>query len=195
MTLARHGTMEELLALRDGEGSAWMRSHAEACAGCAAELRRLEQVRASLKALPSFQPPRDRWSTIRPQVRRERRQRVARGAVGVATAAALAVLTFVTVRPRHPDVATERAALQREMTRSSALEQALKSLNPDRQALNGDAALVAAELNDRLSQLDIQLSSPSLRERSQAIELWRERAGVLSALVDVHSTRAAVASF
>jgi hypothetical protein len=115
--------------------------------------------------------------------------------VGLATAAALTALTFVSLRPSSPDVAAERAALSRAMTRSSALEAALRSLRPERQSLPGDAAFVAAELQDRLSQLDVRLSAPTLTERSQAIELWQERAGVLSALVDVHRTRVAAASF
>ncbi len=36
MSETRHGTSEELLALRDGEGSAWMRQHVAECAACAA---------------------------------------------------------------------------------------------------------------------------------------------------------------
>jgi len=59
MSEIRHGTTEELLALRDGEGSAWIRAHVAECRACAAELFRLEQMRARLKALPSFTPPRD----------------------------------------------------------------------------------------------------------------------------------------
>lgn len=195
MSGVRHGTTEELLALRDGEGSAWTRQHAESCAECAAEVRRLDQVRARLRALPSFNPPRDRWQRIAPVVKQERRQRFTRSWVGIATAAALSGLTFLALRPATPDIAAERAALQRAVARSSALEQALAAMEPGSQALPGDAAMVAAELRDRLSQLDIQLASPDLKQRGAAIELWRERAGVLSALVDVHSTRVAAASF
>ena len=50
MSETRHGTGEELLALRDGEGSAWTREHVAGCAACTAELQRLEQVRAQLRA-------------------------------------------------------------------------------------------------------------------------------------------------
>jgi len=38
----RHATLEELLAVRDGEGSVWSREHAAGCAACSAELFRLE---------------------------------------------------------------------------------------------------------------------------------------------------------
>lgn len=192
---ARHGTTGELLALRDGEGSAWAREHVAACGACAAELRRLEQVRARLRALPAFHPPRERWENILPQVRQERRSRWVRSWAGIATAAALSGLTFLALRPETGDVAAERAALQRAIAQSTALEQALQAIGPDRQSLNAEAALVAAELQDRLTQVDTRLAAPELTQRRQALELWQERAGVLSALVDVHSTRAAAASF
>jgi len=194
----RHADTEELLALRDGEGTAWTRSHVDACAACAAELYRLEQVRARLKALPAFTPPRERWSVIGPMVRRERRQRFWRGAVGLATAAALTAVTFVAVRPAPSNAVAERAALARAMARSQTLEQALKAVRPDQRALNGDAAQAVAELQDQLSRIDAQLADPAAwkdRDGGRAVDLWQQRAGVLGALVDVHTTRAAMASF
>ncbi len=193
MSGSRHATMDELLAQRDGEGSGWTAAHLTACAACDAELRRLEQLRARLRALPAYAPPRDRWPLVAAQARRERRQRWMRAAAGLATAAALTALTFVALRPPQTDVAAERAELERAMTRSQALEQALKSLGPEHRALNGEAAFAAAELQDRLRQLDVEIASPDLQRRDQALNLWRERAGVLSALVDVHVTRAAAA--
>ena len=193
MSDLRHGTTEELLALRDGEGSAWTRDHAGTCTGCSAELFRLEQVRARLKSLPGFTPPRDRWAAIAPIAKKERRARWLRGFSGVAAAAALTGLTFLALQPKPANAATEQAALDRAMARSEALEQTLKSLKPERQALNGDAARVAAELEDQLSKIDAQLGNPSAWSRSQAADLWSERAGVLGALVDVHVSRAAMA--
>ncbi len=190
----RHATTEELLALRDGEGSAWTKEHAAACAECSAELFRLEQMRARLKALPGFTPPRDRWSGIALQAKRERRARWVRSLTGVAAAAALTGLTFVALQPRPVNVASEQAALDRAMARSQALEQTLKDLNPDRQVLSSDAARVAAELEDRLEKIDARLGqAPVWAQRSQAADLWQERAGVLGALVDVHTTRATYA--
>ncbi len=194
MNDARHATMEEVLALRDGEGAAWTIAHVAACAACAAELRRLEQLRARLRALPAYAPPRDRWPVVASRARRERRQAWMRAAAGLTTAAALTALTFLALRPPRSDAAaSERAALDRAMTRSQALEQALRALGPEHRALNGEAAYVAAELQDRLRQLDVEIAAPGLTRRDQALELWRERAGVLSALVDVHATRAAAA--
>src|SRR5881394_3134135 len=56
-----HCTMDDLLALRAGEGSAWARSHVEACATCRAELDALYQRVAQLKALPGRRRRRERW--------------------------------------------------------------------------------------------------------------------------------------
>ena len=196
MSDIRHATTEELLALRDGEGSAWTRDHAVSCEACSRELFRLEQLRAQLKALPVFDPPRDRWVTIAATARSERRSRWARGAAGMIAAAALTGLTFVALRPATVGRSAEQtASLDRAMAHSRALEQTLKSLDPEHQALSGDAARVAAELQDRLSRIDIQLVEPGVWQGSsgRAAELWRQRAGVLDALVDVHTTRAAMA--
>ena len=73
MNGTRHGTTEELLALRDGEGGAWVKAHVGSCGACEAELYRLEQVRARLRALPTFSPPRDRWAVVAERARVERR--------------------------------------------------------------------------------------------------------------------------
>lgn len=195
MSDIRHGTTEELLAVRDGEGSAWTRAHVAECRGCAADLFQLEQMRARLKALPAFAPPRDRWAIVAAQAKRERRLRRMNGAVGLAAAAALAALSFVAMRPAAPDDASGRAALATAMARSQALEQTLRALAPEQRALGGDAASAVADLEERVSRLDAALGDPSTwrREPGRVVDLWQQRAGILSALVDVHATRVAVA--
>lgn len=194
MSEIRHGTSEELLALRDGEGSAWVREHVAACAACAMELRRLEQVRAQLRALPSFAPPRDRWPVVEQTARQERRRRRFTGWSGlVAAAAAMVVLGFVVLG--HSKAGPHDAALQQAMAESAAMEQVFKSLQPDQRSLTGRTAGVVADLEDRLAQVDAVLNDPAaLRSDPQRVaELWRQRAGLLSALVDVHETRATYA--
>lgn len=196
MNTIRHATTEELLALRDGEGGGWTKEHAAACEACGRELFRLEQMRARLRALPTFTPPRDRWPDIARVARRERRSRWGRGVAGMIAAAALTGLTFVALKPSTGSTtAAERADLDRAMARSQALEQTLKVLGPEKQALSGDAARVVAELEDRLTSIDQQLVQPRVWQggNARAAELWEQRAGVLGALVDVHTTRAAMA--
>jgi hypothetical protein len=193
MSETRHGTMEELLGLRDDEGSAWVREHVAACAACAAELERLEQLRSQLRALPSFAPPRDRWPVVEQAARGERRRRRLSGTVGTLAAAAVVVLSLVVLR--HARSAPEDAALRQAMAESAAMEQLFRSLQPDQRALTGRTAGVVADLEDRLAQVDATLNDPTaLRADPQRVaELWKQRAGLLSALVDVHETRATYA--
>jgi len=192
----RHGTTAELLAVRDGEGSAWAREHLARCEPCAGELYRLEQVRARLKALPSIRPPRDRWSLVAAHARSDRRGRRLHSAIGVAAAAALVGVTFLAVRPR-PQPLPDAAALDRAMIQSRAMEATLRSISPERRPLNGGAASVAADLEQELSQVDSALNDPGAwrTEPDHVVDLWRQRTGILSALVDVHTANATYAAF
>src|SRR6266699_553963 len=63
-----HCTMDDVLALAAGEGSAWARQHVAGCAACRAELEALYQRVARLKALPARRPARDRWPAVRDAV-------------------------------------------------------------------------------------------------------------------------------
>jgi len=193
MSEMRHGTSEELLALRDGEGSAWIREHVAQCAACVAELERLEQVRSQLRALPSFAPPRDRWPVVRQAARLERRRRQASWWAGTLAAAAMVVLSLLVLRHRSP--APQDASLRQAMAESAAMEQVFRSLAPDDRAMTGRTAGVVADLEDRLAQVDAALNDPSAQraDPGRVAELWRQRAGLLSALVDVHETRATYA--
>ena len=194
MSTVRHATLDELLALRDGEGSGWTREHVADCAPCAAELARLEQVRSQLRALPSFAPPRDVWPVVQRAAQADRRRRRISAWSGALAAAAIAVLAFAVLRP-SAKVAPEDVALQKAMAESAAMEQMFESLHPDRRALSGQAAGVVADLEDQLAQVDAALND-TVAWRSNPVRvagLWKQRAGLLSALVDVHETRASVA--
>jgi len=65
--MRKHCTMSELLAVRDGEGSAWARAHLEECPFCQQEMDMLYGRVAALRALPAHRPPRDRWAAIKAQ--------------------------------------------------------------------------------------------------------------------------------
>jgi len=186
----RHGTIEELLALRDGEGSAWAREHVAVCAACATELGRLEQVRAELRALPSFDPPRDRWQGVERTLRQERRTRRISLSAGLMAAAAVVVLSFLALR--RPAPPSGDASLQQAMAESATMEQVFKSLQPDARALSGPAASAVVELENQLARVDAALNDTTAwrSDPQRVADLWRQRAGLLSALVDVHETRA-----
>jgi hypothetical protein len=195
MSDERHGTTEELLAVRDGEGSAWAKAHVEGCAACAGELYRLDQVRAQLRALPVFAPSRDRWAVVAERARRERRQRRFSGAAGLAAAAALGGLLLVAVQGTRPDTLQAETTLRSAMARSQAMEQVLKGVDPDARALGGEAAGAVVDLQRRLEAIDARLGDPEqwAHDAARQAQLWNERAGLLSALVDVHTTRVAYA--
>jgi hypothetical protein len=80
------------------------------------------------------------------------------------------------------------------MERSQALESALGAYNPEGRVLDGRTAGIAQELEDRIARVDRELEvadlSPQQARDEQLLKLWRERVGLLDALVDVHVTRA-----
>src|SRR5256886_1095311 len=113
-----HCTMDDLLALRANEGSAWARRHLDECPACRTELEALSQRVARLKALPPLGPARDRWPAIREAIVAERRRRVRRwSGVGLAAAAALAgPIVPAPFRPRQVAAAQLARAEQQPAT-------------------------------------------------------------------------------
>jgi hypothetical protein len=192
-----HLTMEALLSLREAglePGDAAARRHLESCAGCRAELERLHQRVARLKALPALHPSRDRWPQVAARVRAARRQRRLRagGLLGLAAAASVTLGVFVSgTGDRAP--MSERE-IHQAISRSQALESALSQYHPEDRVLDGRTAGIAEALEDRIARVDRQLEMAELLGRQsrdeQLLKLWRERVGLLDALVDVHVTRA-----
>jgi hypothetical protein len=80
------------------------------------------------------------------------------------------------------------------MERSQALESALSAYNPEARMLDGRTARMAEELEDRIALVDRELEVAELSQQQardqELLRLWRERVGLLDALVDVHVTRA-----
>ncbi len=192
-----HLTLEALLSLREAglePGDASARQHLEACAGCRDELERLHQRVARLKALPALRPNRDRWPQMAAQVRADRRVRRLRagGLIGLAAAASIALGLFV--GGGGGTAAVGEQEIHQVMARSQALESALSEYGPDERVLDGRTAGIAQELEDRIARVDREMEMAELREREprdeQLLKLWRERVGLLDALVDVHVTRA-----
>ena len=192
-----HLSMEALLSLREPgaePGDAAAREHIGQCPQCRAELDRLHQRVARLKALTPLRPGRDRWPETAARLKAERRQRRNRmaGFTGLAAAASVA-LGLVVGRLPHPTLAHAEQITQ-AMERSRALESALSQYNPEGRMLDGRTAGIAQELEDRIARVDRELEVADL-SRQQArddelLKLWRERVGLLDALVDVHVTRA-----
>jgi len=80
------------------------------------------------------------------------------------------------------------------MARSRALEAAIDRYHPESRVLDDHTARIAQELEDRIAAVDRQLEITDLmdanRRQAEELNLWRERVGLLDALVDVHLTRA-----
>jgi hypothetical protein len=94
---------------------------------------------------------------------------------------------------------TEQQELEDIIARSQSLEGAIQAYNPDRRVTDGRTAMVAASLEERLARVDRQLQLVDFADQSvrqqEALRLWRERVGLLNALVDVHATRARAVGF
>lgn len=192
-----HLTLEALLSLREAglePGDASARRHLEACAGCRDELERLHQRVARLKALPALRPNRDRWPQVAARIRAARRGRWLRtgGLIGLAAAASIALGLFAGGGGGAAPVGEQE--IHQAMARSQALESALSEYGLDERVLDGRTAGIAQELEDRIARVDREMEMAELRERQprdeQLLKLWRERVGLLDALVDVHVTRA-----
>ena len=193
-----HLSIETLVALRDPgtePGEAAAREHLEACPLCRAEFERLHQRVARLKALPALRPSRERWPSVRTQLRAEHRRRRFRtgGLAGLAAAASVAMALGVSsLRPT--DTGLDPAEIQQAMARSQVLESALDRIDPESRVMDGQTAGIAQELEDRIARVDRELEMAEMMGQqardAELLRLWRERVGLLDALVDVHVTRA-----
>lgn len=192
-----HLSMDALASLREPgsePGDAAALEHLNHCPHCQAELQRLHQRVARLKALPTLRPNRDRWPETKARFKADRRRRRTRvaGLTGLALAASVAGALVVGDLSRPADATADQ--LNQAMERSQVLESALSEFNPAGRVLDGRTARIAGELEDRIARVDRELEVTELM-RQQAtdrdlLKLWRERVGLLDALVDVHVTRA-----
>ena len=99
---------------------------------------------------------------------------------------------MTSLRPKESG--PDRAQIQQAMVRSQVLESALDRFDPASRVTDGQTLGIAQELEDRIARVDRELEMAELMEQqardAQLLRLWRERVGLLDALVDVHVTRA-----
>jgi hypothetical protein len=193
-----HLTMEQLVGLREPTqepGLSEARAHLDGCPACQAELEAVHQRTARLKALPTLRPARSQWGTVSARLNAERRRRRQRwaaiGGVALAASVALAVVVRDLARPHTADASE---AIAEVMDRSHNLERTLERYQADARVVDGLTAGVAERLDDRIGAIDQQLQAAQMldqvTQQRKMLELWRERVGLLDALVDVHVTRA-----
>lgn len=194
-----HLTMAQLIAVRDGDRSepelAAAHRHAEHCASCRAELERLHQRTARLRALTRLEPDTDQFPVVMARLaadRRHWRHRVA-AVTGLAAAAALAI-TVVGADLVAPPALDASEQLRTAISRSQLLERTLSDYNPEQRVLDGRTIEVVIQLEDRIAAVDARLQEIGRLERGKRlpaeVALWQERVGLMSALVDVHLTKA-----
>ena len=144
-----HLSMDSLVSLREPgsePGQAAAREHLDQCPHCQAELQRLHQRVARLKALPTLRPGRDRWPETKARFRADRRRRRTRlvALTGLATAASVAFAVAVGDFSRPADATADQLSQAKE--RSQVLESAISEYNPAGRVLDGRTARIAGEL-------------------------------------------------
>jgi hypothetical protein len=187
-----HCTMEDLVALKGGEGTAWARRHVGECAACSREFDALHQRVAQLKALPTLNPPRDRWPLVRAQVvaSRGRNRMVKVRWASLALAASLVGVIAVTrMQPQDPGTAGAQD-LQALLSRSQQLEERLQEYDAGSRVMSGATAGAVAALEDRIAAVDAELGDAPGRQQDELMDLWRQRVQLMEGLVNVHVARA-----
>lgn len=198
MTTPTHLTMDQLLALRDGDRSepafATAARHLDGCPTCRAELDALHQRTARLRALATMAPASDQFPAIRTRLHWEqsrRRRLVSFAGMAAAAALVLGVIGHDLVAPQRLDAEDQIA---NAISRSQELEQTLHTWGPDARVMDGRMAMVVIEIEDRIADVDARLQEVARLERKERmtreVSLWQERVGLMNALVDVHLTKA-----
>lgn len=204
----RHLSMEELLAVRDGERQAAHAEHLLACGACRTQLEAMRATQSALRELPLRSPPADGWDRLAARAQqdealRQQRRRFVRTVISLAAAAALvAALWDPNIRAGLPGLGgagsgTHARAVRAASTHSAEdsvrlvalkdqsreLEQELDELGAP-QVLDAQAAGGLFELEDQLRLIDLHLAQPPDERRIVDEEiLWRARVHTLQSLL------------
>ena len=194
-----HCTMEELLAVRDGEGSLSARRHLDDCEECVNELELIHQRVAALKALPAARPPRDRWSAISTQIRMKRRAGQRRLVMWASAAAAASLLLTAGVELATMHQPNEQDdELTQLIAEAEALEESMRFEAPKLRVVDARTAGAIAVLEDELFDLERQVAvAGQLRSvsRGELVTLWEERVKLMDVLLEVKRGRVSYVGF
>lgn len=191
--MLRHCSIQELLEVRNGEGSVGAKIHVDECEECRNELDRLHQRVAALRALSNLNAPRDRWPLVRQRIV-EARQRLWWRRMGWAAAAAIALTLGANGLVPWPGADPEpepAVELQTLVEQSAQLDSMLKTVEKRSRVLNGLTAVTIADLEDRIIFLDSRLLSArrvTITE-AQLRQLLQQRVLLMDALVNTHTKR------
>jgi hypothetical protein len=200
-----HATTEQLLSLRDGQPvSAAAAAHVRACARCRRELARFERTRSRLRALPELQPPGGLWRTVavnavKKPVRTRWRWAVAAGCAASFLLGMTLVLRFGPGNDPGPQPGTTTdliaatpapassvngATTGELLDASRQLEAALRAMPAAPRLTRASTAVTIADLQDRLFEIDAQLSAQQL-DPTKERTLWEQRVNLMDTLMQV----------
>ncbi|MGD1146655.1 MAG: hypothetical protein ABR961_01735 [Thermoanaerobaculaceae bacterium] len=187
-----HLSLEDLIAVRDGEACADSALHVSSCPECTAELNRLRSLRQLLAALPDEPPSRDLWPAVKARAAAERQRRAWIRVAWVAAGLAAVFTLAIGVRGAIEAYAEAKLARQAKtlVAESQRLEHALRASERQGQVMTGRTAGAVVQLEDRIAYVDSRLSRAG-GERfpsQEIIGLWQERVRLLDALVSVETT-------
>jgi hypothetical protein len=190
--MLRHCSIQELLEVRNGEGTVGAKIHVDECEECRNELDRLHQRVAALRAMPNLNAPRDRWPLVRQRIV-EARQRLWWRRMGWAAAAAIALTLGANGLVPWPGAEPEpdEVELQTLVEQSAQLDSMLKAVEKRARVVSGLTAVTIADLEDRIIFLDLRLSSArrvAITE-AQLRQLLEQRVLLMDALVNTHTKR------
>jgi hypothetical protein len=190
--MLRHCSIQELLEVRNGEGTVGAKIHVDECEECRNELDRLHQRVAALRAMPNLNAPRDRWPLVRQRIV-EARQRLWWRRMGWAAAAAIALTLGANGLVPWPGAEPEpdEVELQTLVEQSAQLDSMLKTVEKRARVVNGLTAVTIADLEDRIIFLDSRLYSArrvAITE-AQLRQLLERRVLLMDALVNTHTKR------
>ena len=188
-----HPNLDELLAHRDGDGSADTVLHVETCDQCRSTIEELRSAAAALGRLPSIPPPDNAWNNIRNRVvtRRRRWLAVRLAAAAVVVLAVAATVWMVGIeRVENVRLGAEandtRLAIEHLSGASRELESVLRETSLRNRVLSPRRAAMIVELEDRIALVDIALAQHTeLKPDQRAVALWSDRVELLDALVTV----------
>ena len=162
--MQRHCSTQELLEVRNGEGSLGAKTHVNECDQCRDELDRIHQRVAALRALPSLNSPRDRWSVVRQGIV-EQRRRIWFVRTGWAAAAAIALALGANGLVPWPAAAPNETELELQtlMDQSVQLDGELVRVASRPRVVNGLAAITIVDLEDQISLIDDEIGLIDVR--------------------------------
>jgi hypothetical protein len=197
--VSRHPSLEELLAIDDGDARPEVVRHLAECPSCGAQRRDLEHRRDELRALPLLRPTEDRWPIVRARVAASRRRRTL---VGGAIAAALLIFALSTaaifqkrtpstvdsVDQREPSTVDSVDQLAELIQQSQRREQRLRSLS-GQEVMDIASADAIVQIEDQIALVDECIAGMGIGSESrQALgALWQTRITLLDTLAQMRN--------